>query len=283
MAARALVGALVMIGCSHPRPKVAPIVLGPQRELLVPVVINGEPMTLQLDTGASTTTLTPRAKQRLGLNGGAPANGQGAGGALEHVELVLLYTTEVCDHLVRYLPAAIVDVDNADGVLGMDVLGSYITEIDLAQHQLRLHKPWDTAWRTPDLEPVHYERLGGGQMRIEVVVEGRPVTAIVDLGANTSFANRRAAPDREEAGSLMTATVGADGHPATFATIHDVSVGVGDQTVVAAALLVGDLPIFGRFGVADRPAMILGADALATRRLVIDPREHQLYVSRAKN
>src|ERR1041385_1775909 len=103
MAARALVGALVVIGCSHPRPKVAPIAMGPQRELLVPVVINGEPMTLQLDTGASTTTITPRAKERLHLYRGLPVNGHGAGGPLEHVELVLLYTTEVCDHLVRYL------------------------------------------------------------------------------------------------------------------------------------------------------------------------------------
>jgi predicted aspartyl protease len=283
MAARALVVAMVMIGCSHPRPKTTPIAIGPERELLVSVVINGEPVTLQLDTGASTTTLTPRARERLHLNGGVPVRGHGAGGPLEHVELVLLYTTEVCDHLVRYLPAAIVDLDNADGVLGMDVLGLYITEIDLAHHQLRLHKSWDTTWRTPDLEPVHYEPLGGGQIRIEVVVEGRPVTAIVDLGANTSFANRRAAPDREEASSMMTATVGADGHPATFATMHDVSVGIGDQTFVASALLVGDLPIFRKLGVADRPAMILGADALGERRLVIDPIGHQLYVSRAKN
>jgi predicted aspartyl protease len=283
MAARALVGALVVIGCSHSRPPVAPIAIGPQRELLVPVVINGRPMTLQLDTGASTTTITPAAKARLGLESSIPVRGHGAGGPLEHVELVLLYTTEVCDHLVRRLPAAVVEIEHADGVLGMDVLGEYTTEIDLAQRSLRLHKPWDTTWRTPDLEPVHYERLGGGQIWIEVTVEGRPVTAIVDLGANVSFANRRAAPDREEASSMLTAAVGADGHLATFATMHDVSVSVGDQTFVASALLVGDLPIFRRLGVADRPAMILGADALASRRLVIDPNAHQLYVSRAKN
>src|SRR5207245_2708529 len=131
-------------GCAPSRPKVAPIALGPQRELLVPVVINGRPMTLQLDTGASTTTITPAARARLGLENSIPGRGHGAGGPLEHVELVLLYTTEVCDHLVRHLPAAVVEIEHADGVLGMDVLGEYTTEIDLAQRSLRLHKPWDT-------------------------------------------------------------------------------------------------------------------------------------------
>jgi hypothetical protein len=282
MAARALVAALVVSGCSRV-PKPAPIAIGPQHELLVPVVINGQRLTLQLDTGASMTAITHAVRQRLHVYDAHPTKGAGAAGPLENVEIVMLQSTEIADHLVHRLPAAVVDIENADGVLGMDVLGEYITEIDLGQHLLLLHRRGDDTWRTPDLMALRYEALDGGQIRVDVVVEGRPVTAIIDVGSNWSFANQRAAPDREEAASLMTAAVGVDHHLATFAAMRDVAVVVGDQKVVASALLISDLPIFRSLGIADRPAMILGADALAERRLVIVPHEHRLYVSRAKN
>jgi len=279
MAARALVAALVVSGCSRV-PKPAPIAIGPQHELLVAAIVNGERLTLQLDTGASMSAITPAVRERLHVVAARPSKGDGAAGPLEHVDIVVLHSTEIADHLVRWLPAAVVDIEGADGVLGMDVLGEYITEVDLAQHRLLLHRRGDDTWRTPDLMPVRYQTLEGGQIRVDVVVEGRPATAILDLGANWSFANQRAAPDREEAASLMTAAVGLDRHVATFAAMKDVPVVVGDQTVVASALLISDLPIFRSLGIADRPAMILGADALASRRIVIEPHEHQLYVSR---
>jgi hypothetical protein len=45
---------------------------------------------------------------------------------------------------------------------------------------------------------------------------------------------------------------------------------LGDRRIAEAPVLVADLPVFEAFGVADRPAIILGLDWLDTTRMVID-------------
>jgi len=162
----------------------------------------------------------------------------------------------------------------------MDVLGDYTTEVDLARRQLVLHPRNATAWRTPDLIPFSYHRLRGGQLWIDAEIAGRPVAAIIDLGANLSFANVRATPEREEAALVVRAVVGADRHVATFSAMLDVPVAVGELGLMAHALLIADLPIFDVVGLSDRPAMILGADVLGGRRMVIAPDEQRIYVSK---
>src|SRR5262249_37779591 len=147
-------------------PKPAPIVIGPQHELLVPVVINGERLTLQLDTGASMSAITPAARQRTHAGVAHPVEGVGVGGPLDNAEIVMLHSPEIADPLFRRLPAAVLDIENADGLLGMDVLTNYITEVDLAQHRLVLHRLGDDTWRTPDLMALRYVTMDGGQIRV---------------------------------------------------------------------------------------------------------------------
>ena len=48
-------------------------------------------------------------------------------------------------------------------------------------------------------------------------------------------------------------------------------------------MLVADLPIFAELALANRPTVILGADLLAGRRLVIDPIDHRVYFSTGSN
>jgi predicted aspartyl protease len=281
---RGLAIAVVIGACAHPKP--ARITVGPQRELLVPVLIKDTYVQMLVDTGASMTTLTPRIKQKLDLLVLDRGSGHGAAGEIEHVWIVMLPHIEVANQSVEmpFMSAAVVDLDVTntaiDGVLGMDVLGQYVTDVDLIHHQLALHHTYETAWRTPDLVGFPYHTLRGGQIWIDATLDGTPVAAIVDLGANWSFANRQAAPVREEAPIQMRAAIGADRHLATFDAMRDVPVRVGDLGLRANALLIADLPIFKVFGLDDRPAMILGVDLLEGRRLVIAPQEHRVYLSR---
>jgi hypothetical protein len=280
-----LMGLVVLAACAHPvGPQPATIVVTPYRELLVPVVIDGKPLTMMIDTGASTTTLTPQACNRLLLKYyGLPGRGDGITGPIDDITLVKVGFLEVADHIIHQPYAAVVDMATAshsvDGVLGMDVLGDYTTEVDVAHRRLVLHQQGDTAWRTPDLVGFPYHRLRGGQIWIVAELEGQPVAAIIDLGANISFANVRATPQREEAALIVRAIVGADRHAATFAAMLDVPVTLRGLHLMAHALLIDDLPIFDVLGLSDRPAMILGADLLGERRLVIAPAEQRLYIS----
>lgn len=276
---------VVLAACAHGAPQPAPIVVSPYRELLVPAVVDGQQLTLLLDTGASMTMLTPRACDKL-LRPyyGLPGRGDGITGPIDDITVVKLGFLEVADHVVHMPYAAVVDLAAAsatiDGVLGMDVLGDYTTEVDLARRQLVLHPTGATSWRTPDLIAFRYHRLRGGQVWIDAEIAGNQVAAIIDLGANLSFANVRATPERDEAALVVHAVVGADRHVATFAAMSNVPIAVGELGLVARALLIADLPIFEVVGLSNRPSMILGADVLGGRRLVIAPDEQRIYVSR---
>lgn len=272
---------VALLGCTHPSS--VPITLGPNHELLVPAEINGEAVVLQLDTGASMTALTPAARDRLGLLlNGTVGFGTGAGGTIDSIACTRVEHTTVAQFGAKNLPIAIIDVGGAsDGLLGMDILQYFLLEVDLSANQLTLHsRGGDAGELTRGLVAVPYRSLSGGQIAIEIAMAGREMTAIVDLGANRSFANHLANGRREETARVLTATVGADGHPWTFLAFDRTGLAIGDVPLVAPSLLVADLPIFERLGLADQPAVILGTDLLGARRIVLDPTSHTLFFSR---
>ena len=272
--------AIAMAACAHAYPLA--LTIGPAHELLVPVVVNGQQLVLQVDTGASTTTLTPSARDRLHLHANGSSAAAGAAGPIAGVERMRLDMTEIANLHVTGLHAAVIDLDNAgvsDGLLGMDVLRVEIADIDLAKNRFVLYSRGDTGWRTPDLVALPYTELENGQIELAIVIDGRPAAAILDLGANQSFANRLAAPTRDATVRVLTAIVGADGHPWQFRAFGDIALRVGGVPLVASTLLVGDLPIFGELGLASRPTVIIGTDLLATHRVVIDPGHHRVYLS----
>src|SRR5580704_6644912 len=277
---RGMAVAIVMAACAHGHP--LPITIGPAHELLVPVVVNGQELELQLDTGASTTTITPAAGERRDVQAdGSCVPSAGAAGRIANVERTII-SAELATFGVKDLRAAVIALDNggvSDGLLGMDVLRYFVSDVDLAHHRLVLYGRGDVSWRTPDLVGVPYTELENGQVELAVVLDGRDATAILDLGANQSFANQLAAPARDDVARMLTATVGADGHPWQFRAFGDIALRVGDVPLVVPTLLVGDLPIFRELGLASRPAIIIGADLLASRRVVIDPTHHRVYLS----
>ena len=164
-----------------------------------------------------------------------------------------------------------------DGILGQDVLGRYITEVDVPRHKLVLHPPAATAWRTPELVAIPYtETLG--LIRLAGALDGTPIAAILDLGAAATIANTRAAPG---AAALPGASgVGADGAALAMAQVRGRALTIGDVAFGARDLYVSDLPVFADFGLAEQAAVILGMDVLASRRLVIDPGAKRVYIAR---
>jgi hypothetical protein len=261
-----------------------PITIGPNHELLVPVVVNGEDLVLQLDTGASMTTITPKVRARLDLrkDEDASPSGTGAAGAIAGIERAWLDKTEIANVGMGGLHVAVLDVGGgvSDGLLGMDVLHMSTIEIDLAKNQLELYRrDDDIAELTQGLVGVPYTPLAGGQIAIAIHIDNQAATGILDVGANQSFANRLAAGDRNDTARVVTETVGADGHAWKFSAFGDVAVRIGGVAFVASSMFVADLPIFAKLGLANGPAVIIGTDLLAGRRIVIDPARHRVYFS----
>lgn len=274
--------AVAGFGC-HPKPTSLPITVTPHRELLVNVEIDGQPLVFQLDTGASRTTITPAVRDRLRMHWGIPLSGHGAGGPIDEVELQRVRWAVVGDRHFERLTVAVVDVTKAggsqlDGMLGQDVLSFWTSELDLRERRLVMHKYEDRSWRTDDLVEIPYTTIGNGLIRLDVQLHDQPTAAILDLGAGTTVASPRAIGDL--VGLYLGTMVGADGHPVPTSGINDVTIELGGLELPAQTILVADLPVFDRLGVTDRPLMILGVDALGTRKLVIAPREKRIYISR---
>jgi hypothetical protein len=269
---------VVVAACYRPQPTT--ITLGPKRELLVEVLVDYKRLVLQLDTGASTTSLTPAARYLLRPRQTLPGVGRGAGGELKRVEYIGVRSIRLAGEVVR-VAATVFDFETAgDGVLGMDVLGRYVLEVDLRAHRYALHRKGSTQFLSDDLVGVDYTPLVGGQIALPVTINGRPATAVFDLGATGTFANRHAGlvPDDEHA--TITGAIGADRNRLTFHAASDVEIGFGELVLRSRSVWINDLPIFHTFDLAAQPAMILGTDALAGRRIVVDPFARRVYVSR---
>ena len=198
---------LLLASCAATR--AVPLTVSANRQIFVPVVVNGQRLTFQLDTGASASVLTTATWKKLGLPHGASEQAAGAGGQFDS-ETVKVSDLRVGERELHDMQIAVMDlgtVPGIDGVLGQDVLAHYIADIDLPHHQLVLRDRTAKGWRTPDLIALPYTLAPGGLIRIAATLGGRPLTAIVDLGAGATVANLRAAPNGEAAATAS----GADG------------------------------------------------------------------------
>jgi len=276
--------------CSVHRTKPVPLWYGPNHELLVDATVSGKPLRLQVDTGSSTTILTAATCERLDImlrTPFAPADfhATGAGGNIEGAGLILDASADIAGHHMHHMRGAMVDIDTAhgqiDGVIGMDVLGRYTTVIDLDKHEFALHREGDDEWRrAADLVAIAYSPSRSGHVIVNVRVGGKLVRALVDVGANRTFASPDAvAMEEADAVRVITEAVGADRKRVSFREVSQLAFEIGGVPIVAPQVLVAPLPIFRRL-VGDGPAMIIGADALAGRRLVIDPVRQVVYLSR---
>jgi aspartyl protease len=272
----------LIAGCGRP-PTAMPITVTPHRELLVHVEMNGEPLVFQIDTGASKTSITPAARDRLQLTTELSTRGHGVGGPIDKVELASVYHVRLGDRQIHEIPVAVIDQVKArgsrlDGMLGQDVLAQYTSELDLRERRLTLHANDDRGWRTDDLVEVPYTTIEGGLIRIDVDLGDQPAAAILDLGSSRSIASWAAIGDHVASG--IGSMIGADGHPVTVTGLRDVTIELGSVSLAPESVLVADLPVFDQLDIHDRPLMIIGVDALGSRKLVIAPREKRLYISR---
>jgi Aspartyl protease len=272
--------AVALAACRHGQP--LPITIGPAHELVVPVMIGDKPVTLQLDTGASNTMLSKPASARLHLaQYDTDLHAVGAAGTVSMVRARLPAVT-LGDVGFRALAVSVIDFGSdaaSDGLLGMDVLGRFIVDVDFARATFTARSSGESGWQSADLVELPCHVTEGGQVAIDAMLDERPVTAIIDLGANTSFANELAAPQRNDATVReITAAVGADGHAWRFRGFDDFTLRAANVAFVGRTLLVADLPIFAELGLAHRPAVTLGTDLLAGRRIVIDAMHHRVYI-----
>jgi len=267
--------------------------------LVVPLRVEAHTFSFILDTGASTSVITPKTRDALGIaaDAGMKVEAAGANGSVDGVRLLNVEAVEVGPRTYRDLSMAVMELGHlesklgapVDGILGRNFLARNDVEIDFVTKKLRMYKPGaiDAGTLTVrQMIAVPYGSFPAGLMRIDVQLDGKvDVPAVFDLGAARSVVNWHAARalgvDAKAAEKLPAAAsvVGADDRALATSRHTFGRLATGDLRVERPELHIADLEVFATLGVADGPAMVFGLDLVDDRRLVIDYADQKIYVS----
>lgn len=248
--------------------------------MTVPVSIGGAPpRPFIIDTGAERSVVSRQLAGQLGLAAEPQVRLTTMTGTarVETVVVPSLSVGPVRDRRAFNAPALEEVHLGGQGLLGIEQLRDHMVSIDFAKREMAVRPSRKLHYgaardRDPD-EIVIVARSRLGQLIVtEAEFEGHRVTVVLDTGSQISMGNlalqRKLRRIRMKGPITMTSVTG-ETLTANYHIAHRVELGgiVLSELPVAFA----DVPPFARFDLADRPAMMLGMDALrGFRRVEID-------------
>lgn len=266
---------LLSLALAAPAAAEVPIEIAATGHATVPVEGSFGVRQFVFDTGAEGSAVYADFADSVGFVSAGSTTLQGQTGA-DEVPMVRL--TELMLDGVRKAPLDAVKLERrADGVplagiVGLDVFGDRTVDFDLPRKRISLYA---AGAKVEGLKgrPLIASTTVGNLLTIPVSIGSATATAVIDTGARKTRINwvlgRQLGLDPAtlaRGDTIQGATNKAIETGATrLADVH-----LGGRRLADVPVLVADLPVFGAFGVADRPAIILGLDWLETTRMVID-------------
>ena len=170
--------------------KVTQVPLEPKGRLFtVPVSVNGQSISMVLDTGANTSLLTDTAVQRLGIaqRWANSHNSAGVAGGSLRADARL----DTMSLGGAPLPVARIPVNSLpgfDGVLGLDIMKNFDLDIDAPNRALTLYRVRtceraDPPWSEPAI-PIAGASTRMGWLAIPFEIDSVAGSAVVDTGAS---------------------------------------------------------------------------------------------------
>lgn len=273
-------------------------------KLIVDGEINGRKIGFLLDTGAARTLIFRSTAEHLGLRRdrvrGVRLFGIGGETNVESALVDEIRIGEARRESLRMLVAGESEFGrDMDVLLGEDVLQSFDIEFDLAHSVIRLHQPKDCEgmslayWatdgaRTVGIEPVDEMRP---QIRLDVLINGQELKALLDSGAGTSLLDKPTAALLGVTPSTPGVVPVGRGTGLGQKTIEFwrgpfQSVAIGDETIKDTSIVFGELfkdASYQATGshiptkVGGTIAMLLGADFLSSHRVLVAHSQHKIY------
>ena len=257
--------------------------------------INGAPVQVLIDTGASASLLFRAKARALGL---PLADVQGArmggAGGMTQVQSAFLHQLQIAGAAMSNFSILVAGEGTGadfDVLLGEDFLRAYDIEFDLAHQAVRLLQPrncgeGDMAYWTQSYNETPITETRGGKIEITVKLNGRPVRAILDSGAQTSVAVPTVAARagvKLEASDIKGRGLGAR----TLSNqIGALDFAIGGEEIRNTRMRFSDLfgaTTFTETGsilarpMADQPEMLLGADFLKSHRVLVSRTHRMMY------
>ncbi len=261
-----------------------PFVVNDAATPTVRVRIAGREVTALIDSGAQYSVIDRALVEALGLTTffDMPMVAYGVGGQPQVGRGVTLDLT-LGSLNVAGLRAAILDLGpiaeeaglGAPLVLGQDILGEAVLELDLKRRRVRLVDP-GVHVVSPALRSIPVTRSGTA-LTAEVTVEGAVIRAVVDTGFSSLIALSQGAA--ETAGLL-------DGRPEAAGSSIVLGGVARARVVEAKTVTFGDdlwrgvaTPVFASSPLPNYPDALLGVAAFEGREAALDLGRGRLYVS----
>jgi Aspartyl protease len=270
-----------------PEPRyVAPTLRDRIGRIWAPVYLDGKgPFRLVLDTGATESAVTAAVAKALGLTLDSTStvklNGVMGTAIVPTIRVKTLRMGDLQrdDVLLPIVPDAL---GGADGVLGTEGLLDKRIFIDFRRDVITIHRSHERraplGYVTVRLE-IEQRHLLTSNARVGAI----PVTAIIDTGSQTSIANlalreallRRRSDYHFSKDKIVDATDAvAQGEGTALPPIY-----IGDIEISGSHITTGDMRIFRLWHLTDKPAILIGMDALGVVDvLVIDYRMRELQI-----
>jgi predicted aspartyl protease len=263
--------------------------------IVAPVMINGKgPFRFIIDTGASSSTISPQLAATLGLTptGQSTMMVNGITGT-QAVPSVSIGRLEAGDLIMQEMQLPVVWAPlmaGADGILGIAGFRQESIFVDFRRNRVVISRSLRASDRV-GFDKVRAKVLEDGLMAVQGRVGGVAVTAIIDTGSERSLGNAALqsalAAKRDNGNGAMTAVYGATPDIASGEVRLVPTINLGPVNLSNVTVVFGDFHIFQVWGLLDHPAVIIGMDVLGTvDSLGIDYRRSEIYfetVERARD
>ena len=236
--------------------------------MTVPVSIEGKgPFSFVIDTGAERTVISRKIADNLALEGEEPARLMSIAGT-SMVDMVFVPTLTLGRKSYGGLISPVLSAQHigADGILGLDGLQDQRILFDFLASQIIIEDAENARDLPRSREIVVTAKRRSGQLIFtDATISGVDVNVIIDTGAQVSIGNlalqKRLRKRARELGdeNLLIAVTG-ETLGVEFGKVREFRIG----RARFASLLVAfaDAPPFERFGLSDKPTLLLGMDVL---------------------
>ena len=237
--------------------------------MTVPVSIDGSgPYPFVVDTGAERTVISEELARDLQLGPGQRVRLHSMS-EVSRIETVKIMGLEIAGKTVREIHAPALQRRNigAEGILGVDSLKSQRVSFDFARQQMTVtpSRRTEEKWHGDTIVITARSRFGH-LVLVDASLDGQKVWVILDTGAQTTVGNsalRRRLEAKARLGQtwpieMLSVTGGRVKADQTVAK----TMRLGDVDIRNMPIAFADVHPFTKLDLMDRPAILLGMDAL---------------------
>lgn len=236
--------------------------------MTVPVRVAGQgPYRFLIDTGADRTAISHQLAALLRLQKSRDATKLHSMTGISDVGTANVPVIDLAAKQVRNVDAALLERGHigADGILGLDSLHSQRILFDFKREQLTIVPSAAPAPEMRDSIVVTGRIRNGRLILANAKADSASLTLVVDTGAQVSIGNmelrnRLSRHNVRRMGTVELESVTGEKLPGQYTIIKRLE--VGGVTLKDLPVVFTDSHAFGRLGLGNRPALLLGMNAL---------------------